>query len=153
MTTLQATRKVVVRPSIPLTPTVIAPPMREKFNAADVQKAIRIIANEACEMLGVTFEELTGKVRHCRVTLARRLVVVVAKTYTTASYPDITRIIRPTCTMHTTCLTAHQKFNRVGHSKIIWWCGDTLTGNEWLAKLERKLQIDTKAHKSTDSPC
>jgi hypothetical protein len=149
---MQTKARTLIRPSIPLAPVMVAPPMRDKIAGAGVANALRSITREACEMLGITHDELTGKTRHERVTLARRLIVVVAKTYTTASYPSITRVDRPACKLHTTSLTAHKAFNKRGHAEEVWWMGSTLTGAQWLEKLEGRLRLET-TRKPTDNPC
>jgi chromosomal replication initiation ATPase DnaA len=56
-----------------------------------VHVSIPMIVDATCQRLGVTGEELTGRSRHRRISLARAVIAYLARELTTLSYPEIAR--------------------------------------------------------------
>ena len=76
------------------------------------------IAELVCETFGVTIEDCAGTTRHKRVTLARELTVVLAREFTTLSFPEIARKMgRPN---HSTVITAKQRYEKTKEDMLEW---------------------------------
>lgn len=84
----------------------------EGRSAAGSARMVRLetVVERVCRTLRVERSELMGRGRHPRVVLARRLVAVLGREMTTASFPEIARVLgRPS---HSTVFSAHRRIVR-----------------------------------------
>lgn len=62
---------------------------QERTSPVKIEKVIEAV----CQRIGVTREELAGRSRHRRISLARSLIAFLAREMTTHSYPEIARAL------------------------------------------------------------
>ena len=70
------------------------------------------IIDKVCERLGLTTADIVSTRRHKTITLARELIVALARQLTICSYPEITTAIRGRGISHCGAIEALQRFNR-----------------------------------------
>ena len=130
MTTLQSPPRLIAKkkalpgtiPSLP-DPVAVVEQVIAEEKAQRPTKPIRptsymTVATIVCDNLGVTIEDCAGTTRHKRVTLARELTVVLAREFTTLSFPEIARKMgRPN---HSTVICAKQRYEKTKEVVFEW---------------------------------
>ncbi len=62
-----------------------------------------------CKELGLEHHEVISRCRHERVVMARRVISILSRRLTTASYPDIAEVVRHVRRKHATIQTCEER--------------------------------------------